>query len=109
MTIQTQTIDQFIASEKATSASQIVAQVNGRGVTRDELSLAFDAVADKANWKNPINTVVDLDDYTKALVAEAVVFYAGCVPSFERLTGTTTSGLAKYRVTAKGYYAAVGA
>jgi hypothetical protein len=69
--------------------------------------LAFDAVADKANWKNPIDAVVDA--YTRELVREAVIFFAGCVPSFEPLTGTTTGGIGRYRVKAVGYYNAVGA
>ena len=50
--------------------------------------LSFHAVADKANWKNPIDAVVDL---------------------FEPLTGTTTGGIGRYRVKAVGYYNAVGA
>lgn len=81
----------------------------GQDRVRGDLSRAFNSVADKSNWKNPINIVVDLDDHTKQLVAEAVTFYTGSVATFARLTGTTTGGVARYRVQAVGYYEAIGA
>jgi len=87
----------------------VVAKVEGRPVTQGELSLAFDAVANKANWKNPIDAVVSLDSYTMAMVREAVVFFTGSVPTFELTTGTTTSGMGRYRVKAAGYYRTIGA
>lgn len=89
--------------------AEMVAKVNGKWVSRGELSVAFDAVANKANWKNPIDKIVDLDAYGIALVKEAVIFYTGSVPSFTAFTGTTTSGIGKYRVKAVGYYVAIGA
>jgi hypothetical protein len=100
---------ELAAKEKAESEAQVVANVMGRIVTRGELSKAFDAVANKANWKLPINASVDLDEFTKAMVAEAVVFFTGSKAKFKRLTGTTTGGIGRYRVTAAGYYAAIGA
>lgn len=93
----------------AEAAAQIVAQVNGRDVTRGELCIAFDAVANRDNWKLPVDKTVDLDSYTLALVREAVIFYTGSVPTFEALTGTTTSGVGRYRVRAAGYYNTCGA
>lgn len=101
--------DIILAKMNAESDSQIVAKVNGRDVNRAELTIAFNAVAPKDNWKNPIDATVDLDDYTKAMVAEAVTFFTGSVATFTRIGGTTTGGVGRYRVTAKGYYAAVGA
>jgi hypothetical protein len=98
-----------VSQEAVELSKTVVATVMGREVTHGELSMAFDAVADKAHWKNPINAVVDLDEFTKAMVAKAVVFFAGCEASFERMGGTTTSGVGRYRVKAKGYYLAVGA
>lgn len=100
-----QTIEQIEAESRA----QVVATVNGKSVTRGDLTIAFNAVADKANWKMPIDARVDLDAYTLAMVAEAVTFFTGSVAKFERLTGSTTGGIAKYRVTAAGYYATCGA
>jgi hypothetical protein len=75
------------------------------GYTRRELKEAFELVQDTQNWKNPINRMVptcsgaDLN-----LITSAVVFFAGCVPTFrvDRKTGCTI-------VKAAGYYAAVGA
>lgn len=99
----------MVAKIEAESAAMVVDRIDGRDVTRAELKLAFDAVADKANWKNPIDKVVDLDPFTMQMVRQAVIFFAGCVPTFEPLTGSTTSGMRKYRVKADGYYIAVGA
>jgi hypothetical protein len=87
----------------------VVGEVMGKPVTQGELSLAFDAVANRANWKNPIDAVVSLDSYTMAMVREAVVFFTGSVPTFELMTGTTTSGMGRYRVKAAGYYRTIGA
>lgn len=101
----TKTIQQI----EADSQAQVVAKVNGRDVTRGDLSIAFDAVADKSNWKMPIDKVVDLDAYTQAMVAEAVTFFTGSVATFQRIGGTTTGGIGKFRVKAAGYYNTVGA
>lgn len=83
--------------------AQVVAKIDGRDVTRRELSAAFDWVADRSNWKNPIDCTVALTDRQAALVAEAVVFFAGCRPTIKRIDETIV------RVQAVGYYAAVGA
>ncbi len=104
MTLSTQTIEQLIASEKASSDAQVVAHVNGRAVTRRELSAAFDLVADPTNWKNRIDAVILTTDVAElALISEAVTFFAGCVPTFTNVACNRT------HVRAKGYYAAVGA
>jgi hypothetical protein len=74
-----------------------------KGFTRAELKDAFDRVCDPANWKNPINVLLgNLEVRECDAIAAAVVFYAGCEASLVR-EGTKT------RVTAAGYYAAVGA
>jgi hypothetical protein len=81
------------------------ADVDGRQVTRGELSAAFSAVADPSNWKLPVDTTLDHDEATRlgrGVIREAVIFFAGCVPTFEN----TERGV---RVRARGYYAAVGA
>jgi len=73
------------------------------GATRmqSELSAAFDLVAPKSHWKNPIDTElrgpVDIE-----LIADAVIHFTGSVPVF-RTRGKTTF------VNAAGYYATIGA
>jgi hypothetical protein len=80
----------------------VVARIEGRDVTRRELSAAFDWVADRSNWKNPIDVRLVLSDRQCALVAAAVEFFAGCRPTIER-DGDVV------HVRAVGYYVAVGA
>jgi hypothetical protein len=79
------------------------------GYTRAQLSEAFDRVKDRENWKMPIDKSVagTLSAADQSMIAAAVVFYAGCVPSF-RVEGGLC-GAYFTRVTAAGYYAAVGA
>lgn len=90
-------------------SKQVVAKIAGRDVTQGELAAAFDKVADKANWKLPIDATVDLSgDADLATIREAVVFFAGCVPTFVPVVGAALPGC-RYRVRAVGYYAAVGA
>jgi hypothetical protein len=89
--------------------AQIVARIMGRDVPRGELSRAFDRVADCAHWKNPIDATIDVaGDFDLEVIREAVVFFAGCRPTFTPVRGGTLPG-ARYRVRAVGYYAAVGA
>lgn len=61
----------------------------------------FNLVADKANWKNPINAFVpatiDLDAIT-----DAVIHFTGSVPTYTM----TRKG---WNVKAAGYYVAIGA
>src|SRR5262245_2846710 len=87
----------------------VVATVMGKPVTRGELSTAFDRVAAKGNWKNPINTVVEIaNDFDMAVIKEAVIFFTGSVPEFHARGGGKLPGC-HYRVTAKGYYLTIGA
>jgi len=92
--------------------SQIVANVNGRDVTRGELSEAFNLVVNKTNWKYPVDARVILTPEQRNLVTEAVIFFAGCVPTFEPQGPVFESFnqlVCEYRVRAVGYYNAVGA
>jgi len=92
----------------AESMKQIIPSSLQRPVTRGELAAAFDLVSNKENWKAPIDAYVWLDDEQVTLVTEAVVFFAGCVPEFENML-RRKEGKVRYRVTAIGYYEAVGA
>ncbi len=77
---------------------------DGVRYTEFELSFWFDLVKDPTNWKNPVDCTLPgiVAACDRKAIAAAVVFYAGCSPEF---TGTK-NGL---RVTAPGYYRAVGA
>lgn len=75
-----------------------------RGYTLPQLHDAFDSVKNAEHWKNPIDKVVPyLTPKERALIHAAVIFFAGCEPKFEVLSTR------KHRVTAVGYFAAVGA
>jgi len=88
----------------------VVAEVNGKPVTHGELNAAFSAVANKENWKMPINAVVSLNSETMAVMREAVIFFTGSVPKFKAIGATTNkNGAGNYKVTAKGYYLTIGA
>lgn len=75
--------------------------------TLDELREAFDLVADKSNWKLPIDAAVP--DMTLGLakrIRVAVIWFTGSVPKFRiavKANGNT------WTVRADGYYKAVGA
>jgi hypothetical protein len=87
---------------------QIVATIHGRDITRGVLLAAFNRSAPTPNWKTAIDATLDLNDFEMAVTREAVVFFAGCVPTFTPKVGATLPRC-RYRVQAVGYYAAVGA
>jgi hypothetical protein len=88
--------------------NQVVAKVLGKDVTRGALTLAFNRVCDIFNWKRPIDQVIELNDAEMALIREAIIFFTGSVPTFTPMLGGKLPKC-RYRVTAAGYYAAVGA
>lgn len=67
-----------------------------------ELRFAFELVQDETNWKNPICAAIP--DHYVDQVTEAVVFFAGCRPTFKPLA---RKGMVQCN--AVGYYNAVGA
>jgi len=75
--------------------------------SRAELKEAFEMVQDPTNWKNPIDAAIPA--YMKDAVEEAVIFYAGCRPTFEEVNKRARRSMRRLRVKAVGYYAAVGA
>lgn len=74
---------------------------SGKLRMQSALNAAFDKVADKANWKLPVEAVIDAGELE--LIADAVVHFTGSELS------SVTESEGKLRVFAKGYYAAVGA
>ena len=89
-------------------AKTVVATVMGKPVTQGELSKAFDVVANKANWKMPIDCDVTLKSHREmAMISKAVVFFTGSVAKFTAVA--LLGSKCRYRVTAAGYYATIGA
>jgi hypothetical protein len=85
------------------SAPKSINPETGTSYSREELKAAFERVENSENWKNPINSIVKASDEELDAIKEAVIFFAGCVPTFLRLPQD------QVLVTAVGYYGAVGA
>lgn len=77
--------------------------VEGIVAASDRRLEVFELVQNEDHWKNPIDATIDADAATMDEIADAVVFYTGSVPTFERVQG---NGL---RVRAAGYYRTIGA
>lgn len=71
------------------------------GYSRNQLKEAFDRVANRDNWKSPIDNIVALADVQVTMAA--ISFYTGSLPAVTLLP----DGLCA--VQAIGYYLAVGA
>jgi hypothetical protein len=74
---------------------------------RAQLREAFDAVQDSSNWKNPIDAAIPA--YMKDVTEQAVIFFAGCRPTFTAVNPKARKSLRRLRCQAVGYYVAVGA
>jgi len=72
--------------------------------TQEQLLAAFNKVANKTNWKLPIDKKVSLSSVDEVdLVVEAIIHFTGSVPSYDQLDGDV------YHFQAQGYYIAIGA
>jgi hypothetical protein len=86
-------------------ARDVVARAGGYEFTDDDLHRYFDMVRNRSHWKNPIRRCATLPSERDVYgMHEAVVYIAGCVPEVECINPETH----KYRVTAIGYFMAVG-
>lgn len=89
------------------SLNQVVGQFRGEPVTRRQYQAAFHRVC-APHWKDPIRKTIDLigsdPDGEIELITDAVVFFTGSVPTFERIGATR-----RYKVRAAGYYRTIGA
>lgn len=86
--------------------SMVITRYEGEPVTRGMLSAAFNKVADKDNWKNPIDFVVhgsELCCKDLFLIAGGIEFFTGSDTYFD----AEKDGYV--RIKAPGYYATVGA
>ena len=97
--------------------AQVAAKIPGRDVTRGELEAAFNRVCDQERWKNPIDATIDAySDDELLVIREAIIFFTGSVPTFERVGSIAQPSVigfsvlgARVRVRAAGYYATIGA
>lgn len=95
--------------------NQLVAKVNGRMVSRGQLSDAFEKVRPAGNWKDPIRAEVMIEgDEELAMIREAVVFFTGSIPAFKAIRPVRPikgdyGGAMLYSVRAAGYYLTIGA
>lgn len=102
-------IERSARTELQLQRSWVVAEIMGEGVTWGELHDAFERVKPAVNWKHPISAefTTSTESFASAreveLVREAVRFFCGCNPKIQHL------GNFRFRCTAVGYYAAVGA
>jgi hypothetical protein len=98
----------LIATVNAADA-EIVETVGEFQFTRAELRTAFDRVANKSNWKLPVDSVVVFTTGPRERIAlhVAIRFFTGSSATMEVVK--LAEGSSTYRVRAAGYYAAVGA
>jgi hypothetical protein len=78
----------------------------GTKYSRKELKAAFERIENPTNWKLPIRGVM-IPEADRDITNEAVIFFAGCVPTFRKPSRRGFEG--QLIVDAVGYYAAVGA
>lgn len=89
----------------AESNRQVVAEVDGRPVTRGELQEAFRKVSNKEHWKYPVRCTLpaETSEHDVLMIEEAVAFFTGSIAICHRFKN------GKVRVTADGYFRAIGA
>lgn len=91
-------------AEIESDLDQVVFTVRNQRITRRVAHNLFHMVEPRDNWKSPIDAVVYIwDDRTLAALEYAITFFTGSVATVERL------GSHHYRISAAGYYAAIGA
>ena len=97
-----------VIDEQAKLNAKVVAHRAGHAYTLGELHRYFNMVCDLNNWKLPIDKVALLQTERDVYgMHEAVVWFTGSVPHLA-VNRFTPEGI-EYRVTAAGYYAAIGA
>jgi hypothetical protein len=83
----------------------------------ERLREVFTLVQDQSNWKNPIDSVIPSGPATPFEIHDAVIFFTGSVPTIEHCTmygyahptALVRVRIPALRVTAIGYYLAIGA
>lgn len=93
----------FVSLEEVQAA--LKAQAMRKKPTQEEMRAAFERVANRLNWKKPINRLLTVkNDAELDLIYDAVIHYTGSVPEFY-----PTGKSRQYRCVAAGYYLTVGA
>lgn len=69
------------------------------GFTIEQLTDAFDAVKDKAHWKNPIDATAELT--MRGVLEHAIPYFTGTPADFDEIEGQPNV----IHVTAPGYFA----
>lgn len=106
--MNTATVETTIATELQAAQSEIVVTLGEYRFTREELSKAFDQVSPKDNWKNPVCAyAVFRSPRERIAMHAAVAFFTGSTATLEFVG--TAGDTSAYKVTAPGYYRAVGA
>lgn len=86
-------------------------KVEHRVYTQEELLAAFKRVENTRHWKNPISRIVAVEgDEDIELITQAVIHFTGSIPEFVEVPCRwRDDGKKRYRVTAAGYFATIGA
>ena len=86
---------------------QTINPETGTKYSRAELREAFEAVQNETNWKMPIDAAIP--EYMEDVTREAVIFFAGCKPTFTVVNPKAKRSARRLNCKAVGYYVAVGA
>tara|TARA_Y100000034_G_scaffold134748_1_gene204068 strand:+ start:50 stop:442 length:393 start_codon:yes stop_codon:yes gene_type:complete len=83
--------------------------VSNKGYTRSELDDAWDLIAPADNWKNPICTYINCNDFE--ICNEACIFFTGSSLAVAATLafGDTEAPVEQWLVEAPGYYLTIGA
>ena len=85
-----------------------IAPTNTREYSEEELHSAFDRVKNKEHWKLPIRCTIDYKDEDDIdLIRESIIYFTGSVPDID--VRELKNGKKRVKVSAVGYYIAIGA
>lgn len=85
-----------------------ITPTNTREYSEEELHSAFDRVKNKEHWKLPIRCTIDYKDEDDIdLIRESVIYFTGSVPDID--VRELKNGKKRVKVSAVGYYIAIGA
>lgn len=94
-------LDKVVAEEAASHKLWEETTREGKFLV-SELRAAFEKVADKGNWKNPVKAVIATKN--AEITEAAIIFFTGSVPVFLPHRKSKTTCI----VSAFGYYVAIG-
>jgi hypothetical protein len=81
--------------------------INASKTRHEILQIAFDAVANRADWKAPIHAVVTIHQYDPIgldIYEQAIEYFTGTKPNLYIVDGfNKDTGKATYRIVSEGY------